>query len=420
MKKRALIIAVTSCVVLGLAACGDGAGNGAAASGATASTTPLKVGFLADLTGAAASSFDGGLEAAKARIEQANASGGVNGRKIELVSADTASSPAQALVAAQHLVENEKVFGIITESAFVFGASKYLQRQNVPVTGWGIDGPEWIQQPNTNMFSAYEPVLGQLDGKNYRATYDGVMLKQQGVTKLATLAFEGSPSSVAQVAGTLAGAEQEGITSCYQNYAVPVGGSDFTAIALQIKQAGCDGLRTSFVESSDLALIQTLHDAGVSLKVALVGIYGQAILDPGAANQSAQGAFADNQVNFTQPGVGTLAMIDTLAKYDPTFKKGSVPSYGHWTGWVGADLMITGLQKAGPDPTAASFIENMRKVSGYDAGGMLATAVGFGDFGTAKMLPPTPCQYYFQVQGAQFKALNNGQKICGKYIPVGS
>src|SRR5579859_5036891 len=83
---------------------------------------------------------------------------GVDGRKIKLEVDDDQSAPATNLTAAQNLVQNKKVFGIVDYSSFAFGGIKYLQQHGVPVTGGGFDGPEWGMQPYTNMFSYLPPV----------------------------------------------------------------------------------------------------------------------------------------------------------------------------------------------------------------------------------------------------------------------
>ena len=35
----------------------------------------------------------------------------------------------------------------------LFISYRYLNQQGIPVVGDGLDGPEWGQQPNTNMFN---------------------------------------------------------------------------------------------------------------------------------------------------------------------------------------------------------------------------------------------------------------------------
>src|SRR5512146_402638 len=74
---------------------------------------PLKVGALLSVTGPA--SFLGAPEARTLEmlVQDLNARGGVDGRKIELVVKDTAGDPAKAVSFAKQLMEEDKVFAII-------------------------------------------------------------------------------------------------------------------------------------------------------------------------------------------------------------------------------------------------------------------------------------------------------------------
>jgi branched-chain amino acid transport system substrate-binding protein len=74
---------------------------------------PLKVGALLSVTGPAA--FLGAPEARTLEmlVQDLNAKGGVDGRKIELIVKDTAGDPAKAVSFAKQLMEEEKVFAII-------------------------------------------------------------------------------------------------------------------------------------------------------------------------------------------------------------------------------------------------------------------------------------------------------------------
>jgi branched-chain amino acid transport system substrate-binding protein len=81
-----------------------------------AESKPIKIGALFSVTGGA--SFLGAPEEKTARmlVEKINASGGVNGRKLELVVKDTAGSPEKAVSFAKQLIEEEKVLAIIGPS----------------------------------------------------------------------------------------------------------------------------------------------------------------------------------------------------------------------------------------------------------------------------------------------------------------
>ena len=121
-----------------------GAANTASAPGVSSDT--IQVGLLTDFTGVASSTFGDTADGANARFFQQNAEGGVNGRMLKLDTADTTSSPAGALAAAQLLVAQKAVFGVIAVSALTFGSSAYLHAEGVPVVGSALDGPEWYHR----------------------------------------------------------------------------------------------------------------------------------------------------------------------------------------------------------------------------------------------------------------------------------
>jgi hypothetical protein len=124
-------------------------------------------------------------------------------------------------------------------------------------------------------------------------------------------------------------------------------------------------------------------------------------------------------INFTTPNAATQGMLDALKKYDPHYK-GGLPDFGLYGSYLAADLMIKGLQVAGPNPTRASFIQDLRQVTDYTAGGILPGPTSFANFGTKAMLPQTGCSYFFQLQNpGGFVAYNAGKPICGKLIPIG-
>jgi branched-chain amino acid transport system substrate-binding protein len=77
---------------------------------------PVKIGALFSVTGPA--SFLGAPEekTVQMMVEKINASGGINGRKLELVIKDTAGSPEKAVSFAKQLIEEDKVLAIIGPS----------------------------------------------------------------------------------------------------------------------------------------------------------------------------------------------------------------------------------------------------------------------------------------------------------------
>jgi hypothetical protein len=160
------LVAVLSCTAalalatVGLVSTGAGA-QSSSVPGITAKS--VKVGYIYSGTGVAASNFAGADKGFQARIDRANAAGGVNGRKIQTELVDDASTAAN-LTAAQDLVQNRNVFAVVNNSPFAFLAYRYLLSQGVPLIGGGYDGTYYGVKGNENIISALGNVVSSSDG----------------------------------------------------------------------------------------------------------------------------------------------------------------------------------------------------------------------------------------------------------------
>jgi branched-chain amino acid transport system substrate-binding protein len=365
------------------------------------------------VTGVSSSTFADGAGGAQARFALQNAQGGINGHPIKLVAKDDQSSPSTNQTAAQDLVSADHVFGVIEDSAFTYGAARYLNQQGVPVTGGGFDGTEWPMY--SNMFATIPLEDAPVAGVYYSDNTVALALKQAGVTKLAGLGYGIGFSSPESIRAAFVGAQPLGVSKCYENLSVPFGGVDFTADVLQIKSAGCDGVVGSFVDNSDVALSQAVKNAGLTDKQMYFTAYDQSVLDSPSAEAALNGDYFRAQENFTTPNAATQQMLNALKQYDPAYK-GGIPDFGLAGAYLAADLIVKGLQMAGPNPTPKSFITNLRTLSSYDAGGILSSPTSFAGFGTSAIVPQKICMYYLQLQGTKYVALNSGQPICGQRI----
>jgi ABC-type branched-subunit amino acid transport system substrate-binding protein len=92
-----------------LAGCGSDSGGGGGGGG----EGPIKIGALTDLTGAFGVVGKANQAIAKFTVDEINASGGVLGRKLQLVVVDGASDPATSAKVAGQLVNRDKVDMVI-------------------------------------------------------------------------------------------------------------------------------------------------------------------------------------------------------------------------------------------------------------------------------------------------------------------
>src|SRR5580693_7111784 len=113
-KRRTAAVAVVITGVIALGACSksnspDAAGPAPSVNNTAASGAPIKLGLLTSETGAASSSFNTVYQGVEARIGLQNAQGGVDGHKLEYVTADDTSTGPGAVAAAQQLIEQDHV-----------------------------------------------------------------------------------------------------------------------------------------------------------------------------------------------------------------------------------------------------------------------------------------------------------------------
>jgi len=297
--------------------------SGAATSGNTASApgitkTTIKIGIFSDLTGAAASTFETTPDAMEAAFKQINAHGGINGRKIIWAVADSQSSPTGAETAIKDLVETQHVFAIAENSALFFAAAPYLQQNGIPATGQSLDGPEWCEQPNTNLFD----VDGNCNPKEPAYT-DGGFWKSIGAKKISYVESN-TPSSISAGVDAYTAIAKDGLSACDQTV-VPLGAVSFTTYALSFKNAGCDTAECSCVLSSSLAMSTALKQQGLTnVKVLFAAGPSQDIF------QSAQDEAAGNGAYFpgsTYTSAADKTGLAELKKYDPEYK-GGIPDLG--------------------------------------------------------------------------------------------
>jgi branched-chain amino acid transport system substrate-binding protein len=398
-------------VSLGFASIAQGAsGLTASAPGVTAKT--ITIGYITSLTGIASSTFADGPGGVKAAIDAQNAAGGVDGRKLVVDVKDDASSGTTDTTDADELAGS--TFGVVDFSAFTFTGAPALQKAGVPVTGEEFDGPEWGQQPYTNMFSYGPPSYTEYNGHFYTYTDIGNFLKILGVKTLANLSYGISPSAVQASKGVAAAAQAVGVGSCYNDYSVAFGSTDFTADALALKQNNCGSLEAPMVDDSDVALSGALKNGGESnIKQIYFTGYSQDVISNAAANASFQGAYVVAGINFVDPSPGVKTMLNNFKKYIPGYS-GGIPDLGLYGSYIATELMIKGLELAGKNPTRQAFISKLRNVTGFTANGILPAPVAFNHFGTVGMFPKTGCTYVVQLKGKKFVLANGGKQVCGK------
>ncbi|WP_083419224.1 ABC transporter substrate-binding protein [Pseudofrankia sp. BMG5.36] len=367
-RPTALATALVAVLAAGCAAGGGDAGGNAVASCGTPGYTndSIQLGFVYPDTGAGASSLTAAKGGFTARIDEANAAGGIHGRKLEYTWRDDGSVPTQNLESVRELVENQKVFGLVEASIAASQGADYLREHGVPATGVPAE-PFWTDHRYRNMF-AYAYVFN--DGPSV-STF-GDFAKAQGGTRAAVIQNDVTSS------GNDIGSK---ISASFVSAGIPMAPGHFifngnitnpVQLGQQLKQAGVDVVSAAFAGTDLAEVVRGIREAGAPVKVVLAPSgYDKSLVNQYGQTLSGLTA-AVNYVPFEIGGPAHQKYLQAMSNYAPELQPPDQELA--LVTYILTDLFLYGLDKAGPCPTRAQFIDTLR-ASKYDAGGLLPAPV---------------------------------------------
>lgn len=122
----------------------------------------IKIGALFETSGFLAFLGNQGLEGANLAVEEINAAGGINGKKVELINFNTESDETKAVIGVKKLLDRDKVVALIgaMNSGSTFSIIDIIQRAEIPIMTNGssralstpVSEKKWIfQAPLTDV-----------------------------------------------------------------------------------------------------------------------------------------------------------------------------------------------------------------------------------------------------------------------------
>jgi len=323
--------------------------------------TEIKVGATAALTGPA-SSYAPIIKTIQDCFNAINAEGGIYGRKLNLIVKDDQYLAANTAPLTQQLVEQEKVFAMLSSLGTVTNAAvyEYLNQQKVPqmfvnsgaaLFGKDPQGHPWSMgfQPDyftegqiyakyiqQNLKGKKIGILRQNDdfGKDY---VDGLkkVLGDKGTTDNPIIDEEVYESTDADVAGQITNLKNKGAEILYL-IAIP----KFAGLAL--RDAAQQGWHPAVV-MTDVSNDPTLNDLAGG-KQNTEGVISDFYLQPATANDPA-----------------VQALKDFIAKNDPNLQ----PSYFTMLGYAMGQAYVEVFKRAGVNLTRQSFMQAAESFQNY-------------------------------------------------------
>jgi len=316
---------------------------------ASAAFADIKIGFNVPLTGFAA--FDGGsaLHGAKLAVERANASGGINGQKIELVVYDDQASAKEATPVATKLVEKDQVVGAVSGSysASTRAAAGIFQNAKVPyVVAYAIDPS--VTRTGDYMFRVSS--MGEVQGRG------GAKLVSELGKKRVVLVTLKNDFGKTLAAGFKEAAPKFGL-DIVNEYEYGLQDRQFGALIAKIKSDNPDILYASGYYFNAGPFISQLRAAGVTTPViGQEGYDGEKFIE--IAGPAAEGTYITTSLDRDSDVPITKAFLQDFRK----------------TAGYGADMVGASSYSA-----TAILIEGLRKTGGK-GGAALRDAIAAGAY----------------------------------------
>jgi len=219
----------------------------------------IKLGFHVPLTGFAAADGKSALSGAELAVEQINAAGGVNGRKLELVVYDDQAKPEQAVpLANKYIGEGLKVVVSGSYSGPTRAAAGVFQQAKIPYVSSYAIHPDITRAGNFVFRTSF---MGEVQGRA-AAKLIGDLLKKKRVTLLTLNNDFGQALS----AGFKEVASKFGL-QIVSEYSYAMGDRQFGSIVASVKKDNPEVLYVSGYFFNGGPLVAQLRAGGVGIPI---------------------------------------------------------------------------------------------------------------------------------------------------------
>ncbi|MEO7888178.1 MAG: ABC transporter substrate-binding protein [Polaromonas sp.] len=344
---------------LGFAALLSLALSGHAASG----REDLVIGQVAPLTGVIAGTGNEYVAGGAAYFAYINDNGGIFGRKIRVSLKDDSYKPDQTLALTRQLLAEDKplaLFGFVgTGNVLALNKNKVLEEAGIALLA-----------PYTGALDLREPVNPLIF--HIRASYSDETARMVehlhtiGLRRFAVM-YQDDPFGKSGLAGAESALKKLGMT------AVATGSYDRTkpeevaAAVAAIGGANPDAIIMVSVNRASAAFIKKMRAQGSKARLFSISVVNFKELLKNAGEDNARGIGISQVMPYPYSTLVPVAReFQTLmAKYQPD----KVVSYASMESFIAAKILVEAIRRSGADPTRQKIINQLEKMSSYDAGG---------------------------------------------------
>ena len=334
MRGKLLATAISAMLAVSVVASGCGGGSKA--------SDEIKIGVVSEMTGSNATYGTSVVNGMKLALKEVNDKGGVNGKKVSIVVADSKSEPAEAANAMSKLVNQDKtpvVMGIFTSSSAI-AAANVSEAAKVPFLAIGATNPKVTLddktgkvKPNTFRVCFIDPFQGTV-GANF--VLNELKLKKAVIFVDNSSDYSKGLASFFKQAYLAKGGEVVGEEAYLQK------DTDFKAVLTKIKTMNPEILYVPGYYEEVGKIIKQARELGMDLPIVGGDGWDSPKLSEIAGAGPLNNTFFTNHYSPDDTSPASKAFVDAYVKaYN---QKPDAPAV---LGYDGARLMIDAISRAG-------------------------------------------------------------------------
>ncbi|MDR2136995.1 MAG: ABC transporter substrate-binding protein [Synergistaceae bacterium] len=268
---------------------------------------PIRIGYLAALTGDAAVWGQAEQGGARLYVKQINEKGGLLGRPVELVCYDTRGKPEDALNAVKRMIFEDKVVAIggSNFSSIQLAIASVVDQNKIPAVASAATNPTVTVDPETGKVRPYMFRIAYTDPYQGKVIAD-YLIEKCGAKKIAILGDIGSAYSEGLTEFLRKRASELGAE--HKFWAFREGDVDFRAQITEARNWGAEAVALTMLYKEMGLVIKQAVEAG--WKPQFMGGDG---VSPNifeiAGNEGMEGTFWVQAMSFTDPKVIALNQV---------------------------------------------------------------------------------------------------------------
>lgn len=289
------------------------------------------------------------------RVEQANAAGGINGRKVKLVVEDSGYDPKKGVLAAQKLVSNDKAFALLGTLGSVVSLSTIPLLLDKGVVSFM---PITSHHGNFDPFHKLKFAMATPYPESTRLGIEEMMRRKP--YKRVGILYQDDEYGLEVLRGTEAALKKAGLT-LVEKTSYKRGATEFTSQMQKLKAADCDLVVLGTIVRETIGAMATARKLGYggdffgsqAAYMPVVPLLGKAAVEGLYAVHETPTPYRDDPAN-------SKLLNEWMDAYKARFNQD--PDLWSVTGYIIVDVFLKAAEKAGSNLTTDSFVKAMESM----------------------------------------------------------